>query len=119
MNWTVLNAQITVQLRFRDPLVTDARQGFKQAALDQVQHGLVTGVQLAGDFVGGVYFQNITHSLGVAAPHPSGHGAAHALLQRGEFRETGLAEMHSPTIGEMAGLERRPSLAVNFVVVES
>jgi len=94
--------------------VTDAGQSFEQAALDQIQHGLVTGLQLAGDFVGSVNFQNITHSLGVAAPHPSGHGAAHALLQRGEFRETGLAECSSPTIAEMAGLERRPFWSVNF-----
>jgi len=54
-------------------------------------------------------FKTSPAALGVAAPHPSGHGAAHALFQRGEFRETGLAEAHSPTIGEMAGPERRPS----------
>lgn len=34
------------------------------------------------------------------------------LLQRGEFRKTGLAEMPSPTIAEMAGRGRSPSLVV-------
>ena len=52
--------------------------------------------------------------MGVAAPHPSGHGAAHALLQRGEFRETGLAEKSRPAIDGMTGRERRPSLVVIF-----
>ena len=96
--------------------MTDARKGFEQTALNQIQHGLVAGLQLAGDFVGSVNFQNITHSLGVAAPLPSRHGAAHAFLQRGEFRETDLAEVRSPTIGKMAGPERRPSLVVKFFV---
>jgi hypothetical protein len=45
-------------------------------------------------------FKTSPAALGVAAPHPSGHGAAHALFQRGEFRETDLAEVHSPTITE-------------------
>jgi hypothetical protein len=33
----------------------------------------------------------------------------HTRFQRGEFRETDLAEAHSPTIATMVGLERRPS----------
>jgi hypothetical protein len=51
----------------------------------------------------------------VATPHPSGHGAAHALLQRGEFRETGLAGKPNPAIRETAGWERRPFLVVKFL----
>jgi hypothetical protein len=61
-------------------------------------------------------FKTSPAALGVAAPHPSGHGAAHALFQRGEFRETDLAEVHSPTITEMARPQRRPSLAVKSFV---
>ena len=99
--------------------MTDARKGFEQTALNQIQHRLGADLQQAGHFTDIVNFQNITHSLGVAAPHPSGHGAAHALLQRGEFRETDLAEVRSPTIGKMAGPERRPSLVVKFFVSET
>ena len=55
-----VGTQIAVEFIFRNPLVTDAWKSFKQAVLDQIQHGLVTDVHLAGDFDGSVYFQNFT-----------------------------------------------------------
>jgi hypothetical protein len=91
--------------------MTDARQRFNLTVLNQIQHGLVTGFQLTGDLAGRVNVQGFIHSLAWPLRIDQGHGATHALTKRGEFRETGLAEMPNPTIGEMAGRERRPSIA--------
>ena len=92
----------------------NARNSLEQSPLDQPEHGFVINLQQAGHLIGGVYFHNISHILGVAAPHQPGTKPHTRLFSVTSFKKTDLAEMHSP--GQwMAGLLEKTVLA-NFVV---
>jgi hypothetical protein len=96
-------------------LVAETGQRPQMAASDQVEDGFIVHAQHIRDFTGAMNFYNVIHAFG------RGGGAINRPRHRTRVfsapssRKLYLAEMHSPTIGEMAGPERRPSFGqLNF-----